>query len=122
MKTEVVNPWASDQSVDIERLHAEFGIERIETVIDLLPETPDFIRRGIVFGHRDYHQIANAIRTNEPFNVMTGFMPSGHPHLGHLMVMKEVVWHVQQGGRGYICIADREAHAVRNLTWEQCRK
>lgn len=53
---------------------------------------------------------------------MTGFMPSGHPHLGHLMVMKEVVWHVQQGGRGYICIADREAHAVRNLTWEQCRK
>ena len=27
-------------------------------------------------------------------------MPSGHPHLGHLMVMKEVVWHVQQGGNG----------------------
>ena len=49
-------------------------------------------------------------------------MPAGHPNLGHLMVMKEVVWHVQQGGRGYICIADREAHAVRNLTWEQCRK
>ena len=122
MDTEVVNPWASDQSVDIERLHAEFGIERIETVTNLLPDVPDFIRRGIVFGHRDYHQIANAIRTNEPFNVMTGFMPSGHPHLGHLMVMKEVVWHVKQGGRGYICIADREAHAVRNLTWEQCRK
>lgn len=121
MDTNVVNPWSSDQSVDIERLHVEFGIERIETVTDLLPEIPDFIRRGIVFGHRDYHQIANAIRSNEPFNVMTGFMPSGHPHLGHLMVMKEVVWHVQQGGRGFICIADREAHAVRNLSWEQCR-
>ena len=46
MVTEAVNPWASDQSVDIERLHAEFGIERIETVIDLLPEIPGFIRRG----------------------------------------------------------------------------
>lgn len=121
MNTESVNPWSSDQSVDIERLHVEFGIERIETVTDLLPNIPDFIRRGIVFGHRDYHQIANAIRNNEPFNVMTGFMPSGHPHLGHLMVMKEVVWHVQQGGRGYICIADREAHAVRSLSWDECR-
>mgnify|MGYP000844259437 CR=1 FL=1 len=122
MNTDVVNPWASDQAVDIERLHVEFGIERIETVTDLLPEVPDFIKRGIVFGHRDYDQIAHAIRTHEPFHVLTGFMPSGHPHLGHLMVMKEVVWHVQHGGNGYVCIADREAHAVRNLTWEQCRR
>ena len=30
-----INPWASDQSVDIERLHDEFGIERIETVSGL---------------------------------------------------------------------------------------
>lgn len=116
-----INPWSSDQSVDIERLHAEFGIERIETVTDLLPTLPDFMRRGIVFGHRDYHLIADAIRNHEPFHVLTGFMPSGHPHLGHLMVMKEVVWHVAQGGSGAICIADREAHAVRNLSWEQCR-
>jgi tryptophanyl-tRNA synthetase len=36
------------------------------------------------------------------------------------MVMKEVVWHVQQGGNGYITIADREAHAVRGLSWEKC--
>jgi len=49
-------------------------------------------------------------------------MPSGHPHLGHLMVMKEVVWHVQQGGNGYVTIADREAHAVRNMSWEKCRE
>ena len=49
-------------------------------------------------------------------------MPSGHPHLGHLMVMKEVVWHVQQGGNGYITIADREAHAVRGLSWEKCNE
>ncbi|HWQ66821.1 MAG TPA: tryptophan--tRNA ligase [Methanospirillum sp.] len=117
-----INPWASDQSVDIERLHEEFGIERIEEVSGLLPEVPDFISRGIVFGHRDYHLIADAIRNHEPFHVLTGFMPSGHPHLGHLMVMKEVVWHIQQGGRGYVCIADREAHAVRNLTWDQCRE
>jgi len=38
------------------------------------------------------------------------------------MVMKEVVWHVQQGGNGYVTVADREAHAVRSMPWEKCRK
>ena len=80
------------------------------------------MRRGIVVGHRDYPAIARAIRNRTPFHILTGFMPSGHPHLGHLMVMKEVVWHVQQGGNGYITIADREAHAVRGMSWEKCRE
>jgi tryptophanyl-tRNA synthetase len=80
------------------------------------------MRRSIVVGHRDYHQIATAIRNHSPFHILTGFMPSGHPHLGHLMVMKEVVWHVEQGGNGYVTIADREAHAVRGISWEKCKE
>jgi tryptophanyl-tRNA synthetase len=122
MDTGVVNPWASDQSFDIDRLFTEFGIEKIETVTDRLPEVPDFMRRKIVFGHRDYGKIADAIRNRDPFYILTGFMPSGHQHLGHLLVMKEVVWHIKQGGLGYICIADREAHAVRNISWDKCRE
>ncbi len=120
MEGSSINPWASETSLSVERLFAEFGIEPIDQVVDRLPEKPMFFRRGIVFGHRDYNQIADAIRLHHPFYVMTGFMPSGHPHLGHLMVMKEVVWHVRQGGTGSICIADREAHAVRDLSWDDC--
>jgi tryptophanyl-tRNA synthetase len=117
---EEINPWASQQTLDIQRLFSEFGIEPITRVMDILPEIPSFIRRGIVIGHRDYGQIATCIRDRKPFHILTGFMPSGHPHLGHLMVMKEVVWHVQQGGCGYITIADREAHAVRETSWDKC--
>ena len=117
-----INPWSSNSSVDIEKLFADFGIEPISSVLSELPEVPYFMRRGIVVGHRDYHQIAAAIKNRTPFHILTGFMPSGHPHLGHLMVMKEVVWHVQQGGNGYVTIADREAHAVRNMSWEKCRE
>lgn len=115
-----INPWSSQQTVDLDKLFNEFGIEPISSVIDLLPEVPYFMRRGIVVGHRDYRHIAGAIRDHLPFHILTGFMPSGHPHLGHLMVMKEVVWHVQQGGTGYITIADREAHAVRDIPWPKC--
>ncbi|OPY36498.1 MAG: Tryptophan--tRNA ligase [Methanoregula sp. PtaU1.Bin051] len=117
-----INPWSSNQSLDVEKFFSEFGIEPISQAIADLPELPYFFLRGIVLGHRDYGQIASAIRNRTPFHILTGFMPSGHPHLGHLMVMKEVVWHVQQGGNGYITIADREAHAVRGLSWEKCRE
>jgi tryptophanyl-tRNA synthetase len=117
-----VNPWGNNQAENYQALFSEFGIEPISTVVPELPEIPPFIRRGIVIGHRDYQAVARAIREGSPYYVMTGFMPSGHPHLGHLMVMKEVVWHVRHGGTGYIAIADREAHAVRGTSWEKCRE
>ena len=122
MQEPQINPWSSTPSLDIEKTFADFGIDPIAPVMNELPEIPYFMRRGIVVGHRDYRPIAQAIRNKTPFHILTGFMPSGHPHLGHLMVMKEVVWHVQQGGNGYITIADREAHAVRNLSWEKCNE
>jgi len=117
-----INPWSSNQTLDVGKLFSEFGIEPITPAISDLPEIPYFMRRGIVIGHRDYRQIASAIKNKTPFHILTGFMPSGHPHLGHLMVMKEVVWHVQQGGNGYVTIADREAYAVRGTSWEKCRE
>jgi len=103
-------------------MFAEFGIDPIAPVLHELPEIPYFMRRGIVVGQRDYLPIARAIRNHTPFHLLTGFMPSGHPHLGHLMLMREVVWHVQQGANGYVTIADREAYAVRGLSWEKCRE
>ncbi len=117
-----INPWSSDQTVDVDRLFTEFGIEPVDEVAQRLPEVPSFIRRGVVVGHRDYQVVVDAIRNHAPFHVLTGFMPSGLPHLGHLMVMKEMVWHIRQGGNGYVAIADREAHAVRGMSWEECRE
>lgn len=117
-----INPWASNQEIDNNRLFSDFGIEPMENCTEILPDMPYFIRRGIVVGQRDYKPIADAIRNKNKFYVMTGFMPSGLPHLGHLMVMKEVVWHVTQGGNAYIAIADREARAVRGFSDEMCRR
>jgi tryptophanyl-tRNA synthetase len=122
MQEPQINPWSSNQSVDVGKLFTDFGIEPISGILPGLRNVPYFMRRGIVVGHRDYHPIAAAIRNRTPFHILTGFMPSGHPHLGHLMVMKEVVWHVQQGGNGYVTIADREAHAVRDMSWDKCRE
>ncbi len=117
-----INPWSANQSIDTDKLFTEFGIEPIEPLLSEIKNPPAFLRRGIVIGHRDYRPIVDAMNKGTPFHVLTGFMPSGHPHLGHLMVMKEVVWHVQQGGNGYVAVADREAHAVRNISWDKCNE
>ncbi|MFA5416561.1 MAG: tryptophan--tRNA ligase, partial [Methanoregula sp.] len=84
MPEPTINPWSNSPAVDVEKLFSEFGIEPITPVLPELPEIPYFMRRGIVVGHRDYRQIAGAIRNRTPFHILTGFMPSGHPHLGHL--------------------------------------
>lgn len=117
---EEINPWSSTPNMDINRLITDFGVEPFKTVKDKIKNPPAFIRRNIVAGHRGYDTIVDAMNNNKPFHVLTGFMPSGHPHFGHLMVMKEVVWHVKQGGNGFISVADREAHAVRGLSWDTC--
>jgi len=117
-----ISPWAGIATVDYEKLFEEFGIEPIGPILDVLPEVPSFMQRGIVVGHRDFLPVAEAIRNRSKFYVMTGFMPSGHPHLGHLILMRELAWYTSQGGSGYVAIADREAHAVRGTSWEDCTR
>ncbi|HJJ64214.1 MAG TPA: tryptophan--tRNA ligase, partial [Methanocorpusculum sp.] len=117
---EQINPWSSTPKVNMNRLFEDFGIDPFEPQKERLGDLPAFIRRDIIQGHRGYDAISDAITNKKPFHVLTGFMPSGHPHFGHLMVMKEVVWHINQGGQGFISMADREAHAVRGLSWEKC--
>uniref|UniRef100_UPI00262B8BA7 tryptophan--tRNA ligase n=1 Tax=uncultured Methanomethylovorans sp. TaxID=183759 RepID=UPI00262B8BA7 len=74
-----------------------------------------------IFGHRSYEHVLDAIQNKEPFAVMSGFMPSGRIHLGHKMVMEEIIWHQQKGADAFVGIADREAHSVRGISWEKCR-
>jgi len=77
------------------------------------------MRRGVIFGHRDYRPVAEAMQNDDPFAVLSGFMPTGDPHIGHKMVFDEIIWHQQQGGDAYGLIADLEAHAARGLTWAE---
>jgi len=115
-----LDPWGAVDIKDYSKLFDEFGISPFE---DILPDVPNphlYMRRRIIFGHRDYHLILNAMKSRMPFAVMSGFMPSGRVHLGHKMVMDEIIWHQQMGGQTFFAVADMEAHAVRNVPWNEC--
>ena len=114
-----LDPWGSSTVSDYRKLFEQFGIEAFD---EILPEVPDphyLMRRGVIFGHRDYRPVARAMQNGDPFAALSGFMPTGDPHIGHKLVFDELIWHQQQGGDAYGLIADLEAHSARGLSWDE---
>ncbi|MEF8814959.1 MAG: tryptophan--tRNA ligase [Halovenus sp.] len=114
-----LDPWGSSTVADYRRLFEQFGIEEFEEILDEVPDPHYLMRRGVIFGHRDYRDVARAMRADEPFAALSGFMPTGDPHIGHKLVFDEIIWHQEQGGDAYGLIADLEAHSARDLPWNE---
>ncbi|WP_348613611.1 tryptophan--tRNA ligase [Halobaculum rarum] len=114
-----LDPWGSATVADYRELFEEFGIEEFEAIIDEVPEPHYLMRRGVIFGHRDYGAVARALANDEPAAALSGFMPTGDPHIGHKLVFDELIYHQGQGADTYGLIADLEAHSARGLTWEE---
>ncbi|WP_049937915.1 tryptophan--tRNA ligase [Haloplanus natans] len=114
-----LDPWGSSTVSDYRKLFDEFGIEAFDEVLDEVPNPHYLMRRGVIFGHRDYRPVARALRNGEDAAVLSGFMPTGDPHIGHKLVFDEIIWHQRQGADAYGLIADLEAHSARGLSWDE---
>ena len=53
---------------------------------------------------------------------MTGLMPSGKMHLGHKMVIDQVIYYQSLGADIFIGVADIEAYATRGYTLPETKK
>ena len=118
-----INPWSSRIYEDYGRLMEEFGIEVFSKDIwEDLPKPQMLIRRGIVFGHRDFHRVKRAIKGKKPWAILTGLMPSGKMHLGHKMVIDQVRYYQDLGADIFIAVADIEAYATRNIPFRDAER
>ena len=117
----VINPWGTTYVEDYTKLFDEFGIEPFdEEVIKRIPNPNKYMRRGIIFGHRGFQTILEAIEKKEPFAVMSGIKPSGAMHLGTLMTASEIVYFQKEfGAKAFYCIADIEAYADNRIPYEE---
>ena len=116
-----LDPWGAVHVDDYSKLFVEFGISSFDEILPDLKNAHSYMKRKIIFGHRNYDSVLRAMLLHKPFAVMSGFMPSGRAHFGHMMVMNEIIWHQQQGGAAFAAIADMEAHAVRGISWSKCK-
>ncbi|ARS89403.1 tryptophan--tRNA ligase [Natrarchaeobaculum aegyptiacum] len=114
-----LDPWGSSTVSDYRKLFEEFGIEEFDEILEEVPNPHYLMRRGVIFGHRDYRPVAEALAKGEPAAVLSGFMPTGDPHIGHKLVFDEIIWHQQQGAEAFALIADLEANAARGMSWEE---
>lgn len=115
-----LDPWSGEAKIeDYERLMEEFGIKPIGSILSMIDNPPPFIRRGVVFGHRDLELVLGAVKRHEPFAVMSGIKPTGDFHLGALLTMREIVYFQKMGGLACYCIADIEAYEDNNIPFKE---
>jgi tryptophanyl-tRNA synthetase len=117
----LLTPWEVKGEINYERIVKEFGI----TLMEELPEVFNkelIFRRKIIFAHRDYQRILDSIKNKKKFVMMTGLMPTGKFHLGHLLVAKQFPLYQKLGAKIYIAVADIEAYNTRNQSLEESKK
>lgn len=117
-----IDPWGDVEAQDYGEKMERFGIDPFEEVADRLPETHRYVRRGIVYGHRDFDRILDAIEQGGEFAMMTGLMPSGRFHFGHKMLADQMVYYQELGADLYIAVADLEAYLTRDVSLEEARE
>ncbi|KAF7114710.1 hypothetical protein CNMCM5793_009661 [Aspergillus hiratsukae] len=102
-----VNPWSVSgavvdgklKEIDYDRLVDTFGTTVIDTALlqrfeEVTGHRPHpFLRRGLVFSHRDLEHILTRHEKKEPFFLYTGRGPSSDSmHLGHMVPFTFTKW------------------------------
>lgn len=116
-----VTPWEVKGKVDYNKLIKEFGLQPLRFLPEIFQKNVLF-RRGIIFAHRDFKQIVEAIEKKKPFVMMTGLMPSGKFHFGHKLVADQMIFYQSLGAKIYITVADIEAYNSRSPDLKELHK
>lgn len=117
-----LDPFGTTLIEDYGRLYEEFGIQPFQPLLEQVPNPMAAMRRGVIFGHRDFERISKAMIKHEDYAVMSGIKPTGDFHLGSLLTAREVIYFQQQGATAFYCIADIEAYEDNGIPFERSVK
>jgi tryptophanyl-tRNA synthetase len=118
----VIDPYGTTIVKDYQHLYKEFGIQPFKPLLKQVPNPSKYMRRNVIFGHRDFGRILKAIKEHETFAVMSGIKPTGEFHLGTLMTAQEVIYFQKQGAKAFYCIADVEAYEDNNIPFDESQQ
>jgi tryptophanyl-tRNA synthetase len=118
----VLDPWGTTVVEDYNHLYEEFGIQKFNSLLPKISDPSMYMRRGVIFGHRDFDHVLETMKQGGDFAVMSGIKPTGEFHLGTLMTAKEIIYFQQQGAQAFYAIADIEAYEDNRLPFEETEK
>ena len=116
-----VTPWEVKGKIDYNKLTKKFGLKPLSHLPEVFQNNLLF-RRGIIFAHRDFKQIVDAIEQKKPIVMMTGLMPSGKFHFGHKLVADQIIFYQSLGAKVYLAVADIEAYNSRTQDMKELRE
>ena len=117
----VVTPWEVSGKMNYQKLIDEFGLETMKELPEVFNKNVLF-RRKIIFANRGIGKILNAIKNKEKFVIMTGLMPTGEMHIGHMILIQQLVFWQSLGAKIYIAVADIEAYTTRGQSLEKSKE
>ena len=117
-----IDPWEVKEIKDYPRLMKEFGIDYFSPYSNKLKDAPLEIKRDLVLGHKDFSKVYDCITKKKEFAILTGLMPSGVFHFGHMSVINQVIYYQNLGAKIYLLAADLEAQLTRNINQEEAEK
>lgn len=120
-KEYVVTPWEVSGDIDYDKLVKEFGVSPLKDLPAVFNENVLF-RRKVVFAHRDIQRILEAIKNKKKVVMMTGLMPTGKFHLGHMLLAQQMIFYQKLGAKLYIAVADLEAYNTRQIGLKELKE
>lgn len=119
-----MDPWGTSNIKDYERLCDEFGVSKLDQ--DLLNALMDnkYVRRKIVFGHRDIKEFIQAGNGGQEVAIMSGIKPTGVFHLGNKITVDQMVYFQRKfsGARAFFSIADLETYIDNGINLQESAK
>lgn len=123
-----INPYEVSGHVDYNWLIKEFGIQslerkELERIHELAGEQHMFLRRGIIFAHRDLNWCLDEHEKGNEFFLYTGLGPSGPVHLGHLSPWRFTKW-LQDvfGAELWFQFTDDEKFLFKEKSYDEIQK
>ncbi|MDE1865118.1 MAG: hypothetical protein KGH94_00555 [Candidatus Micrarchaeota archaeon] len=84
---------------------------------------PNFQKYNLIIGHEGFGQWVNLASRDAKVALVSGFMPSGIPHLGTLCILKQMAYYQKfYNAELFIPIADIEAMLVRGKSGKEIKK
>jgi len=101
---------------DYETILAEFGISKLENIAPRIKKEHLFIRRRVVFAHRDFDKILDRVDNNQGFAIISGRGPSNNLHFGHV-VLFELIRFFQETYKCdfFLPLSDDEKYVFRKV-------
>jgi tryptophanyl-tRNA synthetase len=91
----------------------EMGLQTTDRVVSYLDNPGPFFHRKIIYAHKDFERIIDAVDNGKEWTIVSGLNPSGPLHFGHKAMFDVLLWFQRElGATIQIPITSDETYVV----------